>query len=157
MGFFGSGVPVIELIDSTEAIKRTLTLTHPIRGGRVFDWIEENDTRTNPLTGKLLRRFLGYRPILRLRYEGEATAINDTIEDVVDIANSKLNIRVKPYNDVAIVFMAMVSFFKYEHADGLVSRDAVEIEFKGLERKDFIPSLDTYYTISFRKIIVAGA
>jgi len=150
--YWGSGVPIIHLLDHTGAIDRTVTLGTPEKGGREFYWDLVADPKTNPLTKVLMPRRFGFRAMFRLSYSG---AVSETVEDLVDIVNSTLQIKVIPYSNVpGLNFFATVSSFKTAHKDGYVNYDSVEIIFSGIELKPNIPNFDTYYTVSRNKSIV---
>jgi hypothetical protein len=149
--FWGTGAPKVNLRDYTGAINRAITLATPDRGGREFYWELVDDPIINPLTRVLLPRKFGFRAVFRLQYSGP---VSETVEDLVDIANSPLSIQVTPYSGVAALnFFAVVSSFKTAHKDGYVGYDWVEIIFKGIELKPNIPNFDTYYAVSRNKSI----
>jgi len=149
MGVFGNDVPVIKLLAEDGTVHDTITLPHPSKGGRQFNYNIENDPKINPLTGDLLSREFGVRPVLRLRYDLD----QNTAEDLITVFNSPLQIQVQPYNN-AITFLAVITDFQYSHFDGDVEFDTLEIEFTGIKRIGKVPNLDTLYTFTNRKIII---
>jgi|LAHU01.1.fsa_nt_gb hypothetical protein len=151
--YWGTGNPLISLMDRTAGYSRDITLGTPEKGGREFYWELVADPKTNPLTRIYMPRRFGFRAVLRLSYSG---AISETVEDLVEISNSKLQIKVVPYSSVpALNFLAAVTGFKTSHKDGYVNYDAAEIIFTGLELKENIPNFDIYYTVSRNKSIIA--
>lgn len=151
--YWGTGNPKIYLMDRTAGYSREITLGTPEKGGREFYWELVADPKTNPLTKVYMPRRFGFRAALRLSYSG---AVSETVEDLVEIANSKLQIKVVPYSSVvALNFLAAVTSLKTSHKDGYVNYDAVEIVFTGLELKENIPNFDIYYTVSRNKSIIA--
>ena len=149
--FWGSGNPKIYLMDATGAINREMALGTPEKGGRDFWWALEADPKVNPLTKVHMPRRFGFRPYFRLSYSGP---ISETVEDLVEIANWTLQIKVVPYSSVTgLNFFAAVQDFKTGHKDGLVAYDTAEILFVGLELKPNIPNFDVYYTVSRNKSI----
>ena len=144
MAFWGTSYPKIELIDVEGTIKHTYNLNSP--QSREFDWDEENDNRYNPITGKLIKRLNGYRPFLRLKYIGQ---ISSLIEDLLEINNTSLAIRVTPHVDVSSLnFIAEITDFIPSHYDGLATIDEIEIEFTGKNLWGMIPNLDTLFTLT---------
>ncbi len=148
MGVFGNDVPIIKLIAADGTIHNTLTLPHPSKGGRLFNYKMEGDPKINPLTGDLLPRSFGVRPVLKLRYDLD----QDTAEDLITVFNSPLQIQIQPYNN-AIIFLAVITDFQYSHYEGDVEYDTLEIEFTGIKRIGKIPNLDTLYTFTKNKLI----
>ena len=150
--FWGSGVPKIYLRDIPAGLSREIVLATPDKGGREFYWELVADPKTNPLTHIYMPRRFGFRAVLRLAYSGN---ISETVEDLVDVVKSKLQIHVFPYsNDTGLNFLAAVTSFKTSHKDGLVAYDAVEIVLTGTELRESIPNFDTFYAVSRNKSII---